>query len=477
MAKGKRVHSLVTTSFLCAAVFFSLFCPSPSKAAGLTLEEAIRIGLAKNDDLRKNREEIAGLERQLSIIRAQQSWQVELGADYEYSSPENGHSRNTSGAHSPSEEELRLSVSKSYPYGLTVQPGITVTEDETGFSLKVSQSILPFVPTSLQQQYFKTAQELLKARENLEQQKAVKIHTWLGKYLEICRLLEKRELYEKNRRQAEQNLENVMAWREINEAGAGQVLAAQISLEDADYLLQEIDYRINEAESSLLLELSLADDTELIFTADEQFLQDFKDSTIKLAEEYLRNREAVSLLCQANYELLMNQIDQEVLKQELTWLKRSTRTGLDLIGSYNTNDWDEDFTIGLTFTYKLYDGGKRRLELEEKVAKLQSKEADYHSISQRLELQFYQQVNTLNLLQRELEKARLSWEKSKFEAEVAKHQWELGFITYQEYEEYWLHREEAAVQLRALADRLFLEKINFVKAVNVREITGGFNDE
>ena len=173
----------------------------------------------------------------------------------------------------------------------------------------------------------------------------------------------------------------------------------------------------------------------------------------------------------------MNQIDQEVLKQELTWLKRSTRTGLDLIGSYNTNDWDEDFTIGLTFTYKLYDGGKRRLELEEKVAKLQSKEADYHSISQRLELQFYQQVNTLNLLQRELEKARLSWEKSKFEAEVAKHQWELGFITYQEYEEYWLHREEAAVQLRALADRLFLEKINFVKAVNVREITGGFNDE
>ena len=218
------------------------------------------------------------MERQLSIIRAQQSWQVELGADYEYSSPENGHSRNTSGAHSPSEEELRLSVSKSYPYGLTVQPGITVTEDETGFSLKVSQSILPFVPTSLQQQYFKTAQELLKARENLEQQKAVKIHTWLGKYLEICRLLEKRELYEKNRRQAEQNLENVMARREINEAGAGQVLAAQISLEDADYLLQEIDYRINEAESSLLLELSLADDTELIFTADEQFLQDFKDS-------------------------------------------------------------------------------------------------------------------------------------------------------------------------------------------------------
>lgn len=441
--------------FSAIILLFSIFIiPGVSAAERVTLKEAINLGLENNNELRDIKERVASLERDLALLKAKQDWQVALGANY-----------NTE------KSSVNMNISKTFSSGLTLKPGISVTEKETSLSIDLIQPLFPFTLTEDNKEYYKTVKELLKAKASLEQKKADKILSWLESYLDICRMMEKREIYQMSIKKAEDNLGEVLAKQKIGEAGKKEVLTAQVSLKNAEYMLREIDYKIDEAQLSLMQDIGLKNKEGFVFDAQSEFVNDLKQTVEELATKYLEENEIMSIVEQNNYDLLTNRIDREILQQELEWLKKEGKTSLDMTGSYNTNN--KKLTVGLSLSYKLYDGGEYKLELEEKEEEIKNNLADYQELISGLELQLKQYTNAIKLNELELEKERLNLERSEYEGEVAKEQLEMGLIDYLEYQEYWISSKEAKVNLKSLQDQFLIGRLKLINFVNFDDIIGG----
>ncbi len=458
------------------AALLMLVLPQAGAAAGLTIEEAINRGLANNKDLRALEERIAGLQRELAIIKAQQDLQVGLNAGYRATFPEDGRADGgPSGL--PADPNSRsllsagISLSKTFPSGLTVAPGISVTEKDIGLSLEIGQPLFPALPTNLSRQYYKTTKELLKAEENLIRQRTEKVLSWLESYLNLCRLKERREIYQRSAEMAAENLEKTLARKQIGEAGENDLLAAEISLRNAEFACQEMDYRIEEALLSLGYELGIDNPGALLIDHRSSFLQELKEAAEKLAAEYRQQNDLLETVKKNNYQLLVNRIDREVLTRELEWLKKENGPALNATGSYNTGN--NRLTVGLSLTYKLHDGGERRLRLEEKEAALASNEAAYHDLADSLKLELKKHLHTLELNRLELAKEQLVRQQSQYNAETAEKQLAMGLIDYLEYQEQWLKSKEAEINLGSLEDRLFIANLRFINFINSAELMGG----
>lgn len=459
----RKQNRLFTTGLVALLMFF---LPQAGAAAGLTIEEAINRGLANNKELRALEERITGLKRELEIIKAQQSLQVGLDAGYRAAFP--GDDRSDGGR---SDLSVDINISKMFPSGLTIRPGISWTEHDTNLSIDLIQPLFPGLPTNLSRQYYKTTKELLKAEENLIRQKTEKILSWLESYLNISRLKERRDIYQISVEMAAENLNKALAKKKIGEAGERDLLTAEVSFKNAEFACKEMDYRIEEALFSLGHDLGIDNPGELIIEKQSSFLQELKEATEKLVAEYLQQNNLLETVKKNDYQLLVNRIDREILTRELEWLKKERGPALNATGGYNTIN--NKLTVGLSLTYKLHDGGERRLRLEEKEAALANNEAAYNELVDSLKLQLRKHLNTLDLNRLELDKEQLVRQRSQYNAEAAEKQLAMGLIDYLEYQEHWLGSKEAEINLGSLEDRLFIANLRLINFINSAQIMGG----
>lgn len=431
--------------------------PGSVLAADLTLEEAIKLGLDENSDIRKAQDSVDNLVRELALITAKQDWQVKLGADYS-NNPEEGKD-NLIG---------EINISKEFSSGFTINPKLNIYEDDSDLTLKITQSLFPFTPTEVAQNYYKTERKLLKSQENLAQQKTSKILSWLESYLELSRVYEQKEIYQLGVKKAKDNLVQVLKRQEIGDAGLEEVLTAQLSLEEVKYSLQETEKNIEEVSIFLNHELGLQDKGELVFETQSQFIVSLREKADELLEKYSGMDELISEIEQNNYDILANQIDREILEQELEWLKAEKKTNLDLSGSYDTDE--DEFTVGLNLSYDLYDGGQYKLEIEDKEDEIEDYLGEYNDLHQELKLQLQQYKNIIELAQATLNKQKLTVQRSEFKVQVAEQQLEMGLIDYLEYQEEWLDSKEAGINLGSSHDQLLINKLELIKFVNINEL-------
>jgi len=454
----QKKNKLFTTGLVALLV---LLLPRAAAAEGITIEEAINRGLKNNKELRTLAERISGLKRELEIIKARQDIQVELDAGYRATFPDEGRSNLSAD----------IKLSKIFSSGLTVKPGINLTENDSGLSLDIIQPLFPYVPTDLSRQYYKTTKELIKTEENLTRQKTEKILSWLESYLNICRLQERRDVYQTSVEMAVDNRNKVRAEKEIGEAGERDILTAEVSLKNAEYARKEMDYRIEEARLALVQDLGIEDTEDLVIEAQSPFFQELAAAVEELVAEYLEQSDILQVVEMNDYQLLVNRIDREVLTRELAWLKKENGPALNATGGYNTIN--NKLTVGLSLTYKIHDGGERRLRLAEKEAALAGNDTAYNDQIDSLKLQLKKHLNTLDLGLLELDKERLVRQRSQHDAEVAEKQLEMGLIDYLEYQEHWLGSEEAEINLRSLEDRLFITNLHLIHFINSARIMGG----
>lgn len=437
-----------------------------STALELTLEEAIKQGLKKNSDLRNLEENIAGLERDLALIKAGQDWQVKMGADYGYTFEDSNNRIE--------ENRVNLGISRVFSSGLTIEPEITVTENDSNpdLSIALRYPLLPSVPTESAKQYYKIEQELIKAQGKLSQEKAAKIISWLEKYLNLSRLTEKHEVYQQGLELAEDNLNEVLLKQEMGEAGREEVLTAQISLADARYQLDDLEKQIEEVKLSLYQELGLEKEQELVIDDQSKLIAQLSEKAEQLTGQELDESKLMPAVEQNSYELLANRIDREVLKQELEWLKGEGKTELNLSGNYNSKE--EEISIGLSLSYNLYDGGQRELKYEEKEVEIANNLAEYNDLYAALELQLKQQINKVELSQSKLQQEELKLEKSVCEEKVGRQQYEMGLIDKNDYEELCLQRKESEINFKSFQDQLLINKIELITFIKSDDILGGF---
>jgi len=461
MRKNKEIITIVSLLLLFLII-------EVCAAEQLTLEEVIELGLQSNNELRNYQEAISILERELALIKAKENWQVKLETDYT-KTYEDGEliSNNTLGGN-----KIDLGISKNFSSGLSINLKIAIEEGElqTDMFISISQQILPAVPTSLSKQNYEVTKNLIKARENYRQQKVDKVLTWFDSYLNLCRMIEKREIYEQDLNNAQKNKKEVMASQEIGEAGKQQVLTAELSVKEAEYRLKEINTQIDQAEFTLYQEIGLTDMQNISIKADSPFINEINKNAEEIVNKYINMANLLEVAEQNSYELLANKIDQEILAEQLEWLEKEDSINLNLTASYDTAQ--EQFNAGLNLYYQFYDGGQHNITCADKEAEIDSKTADYNDLYNNLKLKLKQSIDDINLNILQLEKEKIKLTRGEYEADTARQQYVIGLIDYLEYQETWLESKEAELNINTIKDQLLISWLKLIKLVNIDELTG-----
>ena len=440
-------------------------------ADDISFEKAVEIALENNDQIKNLENNIESLKRSNAMIKAQQDWQININANYNhiFEDENSNSSLNSMG----NEDNINLEISKNFKTGFSFNPSITISENDENLTIDINQILYPITETQLNKNLFKNNKELIKAEINLEKTKADKIISWLESYLNIIRLEERKLIYENNLKKAEKNYNKVKEEREIGEAGKQQILTAELSLENARYNLKEIKNNISLSKKNFKVELGFEESKDINFNINSPYITDLSNKVDSIVKDYLQKDNLMKMVEKNNIDLIANKIDRDLLNQEMEWLKKEDDANINLSGSYNTES--EDLRASLHISYDIYDGGKENLDIKSKEAKLEQNRDNYKSLYRKLEIELQSHLNKLSLNKDNVKKMELSYERSKFEAEVARKQFDRGLIDYLEYQEKWINSKEAEISLKSSKDNVLLNKLRFINFINSEKITGGFD--
>ena len=207
------------------------------------------LGLAHSPTVLTLEEEIAQLHRQLAKIETNLHWQIGLGAGLS-SGGGGGAIGAAPGGTGNGLATAELTGQKLFRSGLSLEPKLSLKKDlskdddpELGFTFSINQQLYPWVPSAAEQEYYKTLNALKKAEANLTWRvNSLKID-WLEGYLKLLRLREQLEVAETQYALAVDELALTQKRQEISEASPGQVLAARISLKQAEYERRQVNNR------------------------------------------------------------------------------------------------------------------------------------------------------------------------------------------------------------------------------------------
>lgn len=472
---NKRIVSLVLLILLVSAS--TLF--AGELAGELSLEEAIAYGLENNSGLRTAYEELQRQERNLREA-IQLKWQVGLEANYGWNFQQ-ARDLDLSGA-DKGDYSVSISAGKNFLSGLTLNPGFNINENEvtgdidTSYSFAIRKSLYPLVPSELARSYYKSEQDLVKARRSFAGSQLNAVLSWLNTYLNLERMESRLAIYQENLLKAEANLEKVLARVEIGDAAKNEILAARLGLENARYSLQEAENNLENLRFDFLNDLGLDPEREIIIRDNNEFLVNLRDKVESQVAQFLAlDREALMEMVEKNNaRLKANLLEREILEKELEWLEKEGGPEIGLSSNYNSER--DNLSIGLTLSYSLYDGGRHKLNMENKEKELRDNLQNYDDIYRQLKQELKKQLEKLELSRMALNRAELSLARSQNELELAEIQLEMGIIDYLEYQDKWIAAAEARISLKSLEDELFLNNLDFLNLVDqglLSELIGG----
>ncbi len=457
----------ITRIFISILLFFIIFYyPTGVLAKELAIEEALKLGLENNKQLNETYKSIQQLERNLQKNNALLDWQFNLNADYSYVFGNDDSIRQDL-----SNNSLGISAGKSFLSGLNIDPQIRITEDrDTSLSIRVTQPLYPGLPTETVKSIYRTEKELIKAANNLTDQEIDRIISWLDSYLNLERMIARQDIYRENLARAEENLEKVLERQKLGATVKSEVLTAELGLENARYSLKESLNQLEDIYYTIAVELGLPLEEELVFTDSNQFINGLRQLVWDYTEDYLTEDTEVlmSLIEENNSQLQALLIEREVLEQELRWLEKEDDPALDLSGDFNTTS--EEFTVGLSLSYPLVDGGRFKIELEEKELEFKDNLERYNDLYNQLKQELKQQLDKLELAKMAIKRGELNLARSTYELDIAEEQLDMELIDYLEYQDNWIEAYEAEIEIQALKDQQFLTRLEFVSLINNQDL-------
>lgn len=452
---------MIKNKFLLISLLLLLIyciCPvikAATKAEEINFSQAVKIALENSASIKDIRQEIEAQQRAIQLTESGQDFQIDLS----YDSYEDDNSL------SYYDETIGLDIEKDYSFGLSIGPSIKLDADNYSsyYTVEISQTLLPWLPTDSGQELYAEKKELEKLEAELESSKTDKLIEWIDFYLELTRLQEQKLLYKEKLALAEKELAKTQAECDIDEASNLELMEAQIALKEAKYEYENVSTSFDESKEDLYIELGLAEDTRLLLSDEDSFLTDLKNRSSSLT---YYDMEAENLLNQAatnDYDLKSNLIENEKLDQQLEWVEKERDTDLSLIGDYDSEE--NDFTVGISLTHTLYDGGQHQIEVDGKKADIADVKDEYQTLLKKLKLELKEKQTDIVLNQDQLRQSDLTYQRSTLNKEIAREQLDRGAITKLDFEDYVISEKEAEIDLAADKDDLFISRLEIVALV------------
>ena len=300
---------------------FFCFLPrgSPGPASSREFEGSGSRGWKRRSGLQntarpKAAEEVEQLQRELATIEAGLRWQLSLDGGLNMAGAEEA----GSGPGREGTEEVSAGITgrKAFRSGLSLEPQLTLKKDlktaaepEIGFTVALKQRLYPWVPSTEEQRYLRTRNNLQKAEANLIWQATRMKIDWLEGYLNLLRLAEQLAIAEEEYALAAEDMRLTQERAGIGEAGETQLLTAQIALKQAEYKKQQAANRFHEAERQWRLTLGLPADYQVKLAEDNRYLQQLREEI--LAEPVTQDHRAYLPQLEAtHYQLNCETLDR-----------------------------------------------------------------------------------------------------------------------------------------------------------------------
>ncbi len=458
------------TSFLC--IFVLIFKTGATEVKEINLKDAIKLGLENNYELNSIRNSIAELERDLKILDAGESFQVDLDITPILIFSSNSEDRDyrikmNAGSFAPSVEvnmtatsqitdDLNFSTEISWESDNLYQESIADLTNEINANLKLNKRIYPDSWSENKKQAYSIKNSLQMKLEELKWEEVEKQIEFIKEYLSILRLREQLNIVGERTEMAQEELEMVNRKIELGEGGYQQESEAQIALKEIENSLLNQQQALTLATKQWYLSLNLPQDTVVNFDDNIDFINSLYSQINSLEWDDENEEELIRTGLEENYKIKNSLLEKENLIKELEWTENEGKAKVNLSGGYQ---YPADWFVMLDFQINLLDGGVQELKEEQKENNIRQKEVSISYLNEQTKLEAEHLLDQDEYNKLNLELQQMSLEKEQHKIEIMEKQYNEGIISTSNWENAKLTLREKEIKVKQAKDEWFINRL------------------
>lgn len=445
------------------------------RANRMSPEEAIHWGVDNNYDLNLFRNNIAELERNLDILDAAQSFQVDLSVTpiWYFGNGEEDIVEISENSFSPSTEmsliatkvladDINFSTELIWESDSLNQVDFAEITKEINANIKLSKQIYPDTWTENEKQVYNIKNSLQMKLAELRWEEVEKQIEFIQGYLNIIYLQEQVNVNTERVKLAEETLDRVRKQIALGEGGYQQETEAQISLEESENQLLSLQQKLSQAKKQWLLNLNLPQDTLVQFKDGTVFIEGLYSQMVSLEIDQDNQSDLIAAALSKNYQVENMLLEKEALLKELEWTKDEGKMKINLSGGYQ---FPADWFAMVDFSVSLADGGAQKLKEEQKLTDIQQKEVSITFLIEQLKLEAEQLLNQDLYCQLYLNTQLLALEKEQRKVEILEKQYQMGTISEKEWKNEVLTLKEKEINVDLAEDEWFINRLKLAHFV------------
>ncbi|MGM0500899.1 MAG: TolC family protein [Bacillota bacterium] len=424
----------------------------------ITFFEAVQQVLTDNSRIKKQQRKIDYLKRKLEKMEKDQDWQWEIKGEGRVVSP---NTRTTS-----KKKLLSLQGEKELDFGLEMGTEISLKEknllnqglnkDSIDFEIELEQPLYPTIESDAEDKYRSLLLRLTREEAKLQQLQNKLVIYCLEDYLELIELKLKRKITKR-----EYELLRPRQEVEQEKEAKKKNLKNKIKTNKAQQLWTKAKNKYQEKLRDFKLNLGLESSDQLVISTTKKI--DLKWLT-ELEQNFLsldNSEELLKLAVENNQDLLINKLKQQQVKNEQLEQAKSAKPQIDLNADYNISA--DKWQIALNITHKLFNQQQNKLnqeELESELAALEEKEMQYY---QELEGEIRNLVGKIKVAQLQVEEKELRLQEARLDLEQVEEKKEAEESNDFEYQLEKLDLQEAELNLKKKEHQLILNQYELIK--------------
>jgi len=471
-----RIVFLIFFPLLIFYIMIFCFQVTADEISGMSFEEVIKWGLENNHELNIIRNNINEIEKNIEIINAGESFQVDLSITpiWRFNESEensqiielnkNSFSPNAEVSLSATKQlagNINLSTELNWKTASLYQENFTELTEKINADLRSSKKIYPNTPSENEKQVYSLRNQLEMSLQELKWAETEKQIEFIQDYLNIIRLQKQMDIARERQQLAMIEMIKTEKRIELGEGGYQQEAEAEINMEEASNNLFSIEQNLTQAKQQWALSLNLPTDMNVVFKEDVDLIKKLFTEMENLVTDYESSEILTKKIVKTHYQLKNSQIEMEELVNELKWTEDAGKPAINLAGGYDYPD--TNWFIMLDFTMKLSDGGLQQLREEQRVRIIRQKEINITYLAEQLRLQAEQLSgrDEYNYLNWNTQKKAL--EKEQNRVDIIKMQYQQGVINEKQLKNAFLTLQEKEIQARQAADEWFINRLKLAQ--------------